>query len=100
MGSERVPVAELLVELLHILLSLPFLVLALPPFFQDRSIVVCSTSVIVDTVLLRRIRGWDGILCTCRHDGHEGLLDSRSGFLGLRALDVVWVVKVGSCTFT
>lgn len=100
MRSHRVPIAKLLVEPLHVFLALPLFVLSLPPILKYSSIVVDCTAVIVDAVLLR---GTGGRLCAwriCRHSRHEGLLDGGASLLGLRALDVVWVVKLRSCAFT
>lgn len=91
----RVPVAKLLLELLHGLLPLALLPVALAALLHDGSIVVGGAAVPVYAVLLggRGGRGWisrgrDG-------DGHQRLLDG-GGFLGLGALDGVWVVE--SCT--
>jgi hypothetical protein len=100
MRGHWVPVTELLVESLHVFFPLSLLILALPPLFQNGNVIVDSTTVVVDAVLLCRSGGRGRIRCARRHNRHERLLDGRAGFLGLGALDVVWVVKVGSCTFT
>lgn len=87
-------------KLLHVFLPLSLFVLALAPLFQYGSVIVYCASVIVDAMLLCRSGGRGSIQRARRHDRHERLLDGGTGLFGLRALDVVWVVKVGSCTFT
>lgn len=95
----RVPIAKLLVELLHVFLALPLLVLSHPPILQNGSIVVDCTAIVVDAMLLRG--GSDGSCAwrVGRYSWHERLLDGGAGLLGLRALDVVWVVKLRSGCF-
>jgi hypothetical protein len=51
-GSIRVPLAEHLVELLLLFLPLLVLIVAHPALFQNRRIVLCGASVVVDTMLL------------------------------------------------
>lgn len=100
MGGHGIPVSELFVELLHVLLPLPLVVLALPPLFQDGGIVVHGASVVIDAVLLRRTGGRSLLGHARRDGGHEGLLDGRTGLLRLGPLDGVRVVEVGCWTGT
>lgn len=98
--SHRVPVAKLLVEPLHVFFALPLFVLSLPPVLKYGGIIVDCAAVIVDAVLLRGTGGRRCAWRICRHSWHEWLLDGGASLLGLRALDVVWIVKLRSCAFT
>ena len=93
-----VPLSVLSDEFLLFLLSLLLFIVALSALFYDGGIVICSTQVVLDAMLLGVCGGRAGTRrrqrTGCRHCG---LVDDVAGLLclgfGLGALDGVWVVK-------